>query len=239
MGWNDSSQLKAGGGEQLGKVPRCPLPATRHRKHVDVHELAWVWHIRRPDRNLKQQQSPMQRDHLSNVLQNRDRLRVVPIVNDVLRCIDIRARHHALKEVACHSRSALSQTGCRKTLLGPFNDIVLIKQDAIYSWMSFQDCLHLSAMPAGHITHALVIAKLERSGDRVVRLSAEVGHRLIENGGPVRIVAVMSPEVRPLGQVRSDAAVPDNVNQLAPRIPVFSKHRHARHAAHAVGPFFA
>jgi hypothetical protein len=105
---NHPRQRKARLTQQCAKLGFGPLLSARSRnEHLQVCESREVGLVGRFQDELNQQHRAVRPHRAAAVSQDRDRVMVVPIVNDVFRDIRVRAFGNGLKEIDGHGLTAL------------------------------------------------------------------------------------------------------------------------------------
>src|SRR3974390_3237704 len=108
----DPGKRESCGGEQPAKLLDRPLAPSEQHEHVEVIELARMILIA-GRHDLFNHQKLCALTHGSAAgLEDADRLLVIPVVDDSLEDVSVRASRHSLEETSTHDLAAVCDTSC-------------------------------------------------------------------------------------------------------------------------------
>ena len=166
------------------------------------------------DHRLEQDHLPALRAHrLRDVLQDRRRARIVPVVNDVLHDVRVAAFGHRREEIAGHGLAAVRQPCARDARLRAVDDMADVGEHAAHVGVLLQDRHQHLAVPAGHVHEQADPAEVVGLERRADHRRAEGRHRFVEHPGVVRVLRQIFEHRHAERRVRRGLARHDRIHQ--------------------------
>ena len=148
----------------------------------------------------------------------RERLGVLPVVDDRLQQVRVAPRRHGVEEAAADDLEAL---GDRRFEVGShaLDDVRLVEQDAAQVRVRLEQPGEERARPTADVDDLREAAEVVGVEQRPVDAAGDIGHRAIEHLSLLRVVRARLPDVDAVNVTERVLARAHAVQQVTPRLP--------------------